>query len=253
MKKQLIGLINMQNSNIQQKQKHTIRNLIIGIIAVIVLLFLVSFIREIVNIRGQIMSGEYNFEEYGGLTSGQGGANVDTQGAYNVSTTDDPSIGSVNAKVTIVGFGDFECPFCRQSFLVIRSLVSEFDSVVQYIYRDFPLESIHANARNAAYAGYCAEQQDKFWPMHDKMFQNQENLSNSDILGYANQVGLNIGEFTTCLSSQAAQNEGDQDIADGVQAGVLGTPTWFINGNRFAGVIPEQVFREIITDIINSQ
>ncbi len=250
----------MQNSNNQPvshagRQKpistHKNRNIILIIVGVLVLFFAYSFIKEVVTIRGQILSGDYNFEEFGSSTSGEGGANVDYQGEYDVATKDDPLLGSNNPKVTIVEFSDFECPFCRQSFPTIRSLVSEFGDTVQYIYRDFPLESIHPNARAAAVAGYCAQKQDKFWQMHDKLFQNQDNLSELDILNYANQVGLNISQFSTCIKSDEAQNEVSQDLVDGANAGALGTPTWFINGNRFAGVIPEDVFREIITEFSN--
>ena len=87
--------------------------------------------------------------------------------------------------------------------------------------------------------------------LHDKLFQNQDNLSELDILNYANQVGLNISQFSTCIKSDEAQNEVSQELVDGANAGALGTPTWFINGNRFAGVIPEDVFREIITEFSN--
>ncbi|OJI07848.1 hypothetical protein BK004_00160 [bacterium CG10_46_32] len=243
----------MQNFNTNQKPKHTVRNIVLAVLGAGVLIFLVFFIAQVVSIRGKIISGEYNFDEYGALVSGGGGANVDDSHEFDVATSDDPAIGPIDAKVTIVEFGDFECPFCRQSFPIIRSLTQEFKGDVRFMYRDFPLESIHDNARIAALAGYCANEQNLFWPLHDKLFQNQENLSRSAIIGYANQIGIDTASFVACLNSQAAEDEVNQDIAAGQAAGVIGTPTWFINGVRVAGVIPEDVLRQIIIGIITKK
>jgi protein-disulfide isomerase len=242
----------MQNFSQQPKSKFTVKKIVLSILGIIILILLVSFMREVMSVRNQILSGEYNYNEFGVLTSGTGGANLGT-GEYDVATSDDPTLGSQDALVTIVEFSDFECPFCRQSFPIIRSLVEEFKENVRYVYRDFPLESIHPNARLAAKAGYCAHQQNLFWPLHDKLFQNQNNLSRTDLVSYAQQVGLNQQEFLTCLDSKAADDEINLDITEGQAAGALGTPTWFINGNRVAGVIPEQVFREIINTVIASE
>jgi len=250
MKKLPIGQASMQNFDTNQKPKHTIRNVLLAVVGTGVLIFLILFVTQVLSIRSQILTGAYNFDEYGLSISGAGGANYDQSGGYNVATTDDPSIGPADAVVTIVEFGDFECPFCRRSFPTIRALAEEFNQDVRYIYRDFPIESIHPNARVAALAGYCATKQGLFWPLHDKMFQNQETLSQTAILGYANQVGIDSQSFASCLGSQEASAEVNQDIADGQAAGVLGTPTWFINGIRLAGVIPEEVFREIINELV---
>jgi len=217
----------------------------------IILIYLVLFIKDVISIRGRILSGNYNFDAYGSEISGAGGANVDLNTKYGVATDDDPSLGPKDAPVSIVEFSDFECPFCQQSYPIIRSLVTEFSGQIRYIYRDFPLQDIHPDAHLAARAGYCANKQDKFWPLHDKLFQNQDALSQKNILTYANQIGLNIAALNACLDSPEAKDEVDADIKDGLEAGVQGTPTWFINGARAAGVIPESAFRKIIEDIIN--
>jgi len=236
----------MQNFNAEEKPRHTVRNAIFALAGVGILIYAFFFAIQVLSIRGQILSGTYDFDAYGASTSGAGGANVDQRGTYDVATFDDPSLGLSNAKVTIVEFGDFECPFCKQSYPTIRTLAQEFKDDVRVVYRDFPLETIHPNARFAALAGYCAEEQNLFWPLHDKLFQNQEDLSQAAIAGYANQIGADARAFAACVSSQAARDEVNRDIADGQAAGVLGTPTWFINGIRVAGVIPEDVFRQII-------
>ncbi|MBI1961358.1 MAG: DsbA family protein [Parcubacteria group bacterium] len=239
----------MQNFNAEEKPKHTFRNMALAVLAAGVVLYLIFFIIRVLSIRSQILSGEYNFDEYGAQISGTGGANYDQSGTYDVVTSDDPSLGPASAAVTIVEFGDFECPFCRQSFPIIRTLTQEFKDDVRLVYRDFPLETIHPKARFAALAGYCAEEQGLFWPLHDKLFQNQEDLSQTAILGYANQIGIDSRMFASCLGSQAAQDEVSADAAAGEAAGVLGTPTWFINGIRVAGVIPEDIFRQIIIEL----
>lgn len=248
----------MQNYNTGHKPTHAARNAVFALVGIAVLIFLALFGREVLSIRSQILTGAYDpsgilgtsFDAYGASTSGAGGANVGRSGAYDVATSDDPSLGPKDAKVTIVEFGDFECPFCRQSYPIIRSLAQEFNQDIRVIYRDFPLETIHPAARLAAYAGYCANEQGLFWPFHDKLFQNQEDISRSAMIGYANQVGLDTRAFASCLDSQGAADEVNQDIAAGEAAGVLGTPTWFINGVRVAGVIPEDVFRTIIKNVI---
>ncbi len=214
-----------------------------------VLIYVALFAVQVLSIRSQILSGTYDFESYGASTSGSGGANVDQAGGYDVATSDDPAIGPEDAALTIVEFGDFECPFCRQSFPIIRSLTQEFKNDVRFVYRDFPLDTIHPDARVAALGGYCAHQQGLFWPFHDKLFQNQESLTRTAILGYANQIGVDSRAFALCLDSQSGQDEVNADVAAGQAAGVLGTPTWFINGMRVAGVIPEDVFRQIILEL----
>ncbi|MBI2050595.1 MAG: DsbA family protein [Parcubacteria group bacterium] len=247
----------MQNFNAEEKPKRTVRNATLALLGAGMLVYAVFFAIQVFSIRSQILSGTYDpsgilgtsFDAYGARTSGAGGANVDQRGAYDVATFDDPSLGPANAKVTIVEFGDFECPFCKQSFPIIRTLAQEFKDDVRLVYRDFPLETIHPKARFAAAAGYCAEEQGLFWALHDKLFQNQEDLSQAAIMGYANQIGADSAAFAACVSSQAAQDEVNKDIADGQAAGVLGTPTWFINGIRVAGVIPEDVFRQIIIEL----
>ena len=198
----------------------------------------------------QIDSGDFDFSAYGSNISGSGGANQSDQ-IFPVATLDDPHIGSDNPVVTIVEFSDFECPFCGEAFPIIRKLVSAYGDSVQLIYRDFPLADIHPNARTAAIAGYCADTQGKFWQLHDLMFQHQDDLSLSAITVLARQIGIDVTRFYACIASQQATEEVDRDIADGIAAGVQGTPTWFINGMRVAGVIPENVFRQMIEESIN--
>lgn len=218
-------------------------------IGALLLLYAIYFAYQVITIRNQILSGNYNWEQYGAETSGQGGANVSTK-KYDVATPGDPSVGALNPKVTIVEFGDFECPFCLKAYPIIRSLVSEFGADIKFIYRDFPLEDIHPEAKLAAQAGYCAHLQNLFWPLHDKFYQNQDKLNRDVIISLATQSGINRPQFLKCLDSDEAKKEVEQDQADGLAAGVAGTPTWFINGYRVAGVIPADIFKQIIQGFI---
>jgi len=234
-----------------QKTKRSPWKWIAIIAGCLVLGYVLLIVVDTVRVHKQLLSGTYNFNAYGQETSGKGGSNVDLVHIYDVATSDDPAIGPVGAPIEIVEFGDFECPYCERSFPIIRSLVSQYGDSVRYQFRDFPLTDIHPSAEIAARAGYCAEEQKRFWPMHDKLFQNQDRLAESDIIRYATQIGLTVDDFKTCLSSDDSLREIAEDYQDGVAAGVLGTPTWYINGIRIAGVIPEDVFRQIIEDIIS--
>jgi len=172
-------------------------------------------------------------------------------GQPTMVTADDPGFGSPEAKVQIVEFSDFECPFCKQAFPITRQIMNDYGDQIYFVYRDFPIHQVHPRAQKAAEAGQCAHEQGKFWPMHDKIFQNQASLAVSDLKRYAVQIGLNSGQFNNCLDSGKYQNEVQQDFTDGALAGVTGTPTFFINGQKVEGVIPESAFRKIINEILS--
>ncbi len=237
------------------KPKHKILKWILIIFGIIVLLYAIYFVYQVLSIRQQILSGNYNWEQYGQETSGKGGANVSSR-AYNVATLDDPAVGSVKPEVTIVEFGDFQCEHTLKAFPIIRTLALQYPDKIKFIYRDFPLDDIHPWAKLAAQAGYCAQAQNRFWPLHDKIFQNQNQLSQEPaksrelIINLAAQAGVNRAQFLQCLDSDEAKKEVEQDQRDGLAAGVSGTPTWFINGYRVAGVIPEDIFKQVIEGLL---
>ena len=162
-------------------------------------------------------------------------------------SSDDPALGSEKAPLTIIEFGDFECPFSREAFTTARSLMSEFGGEkVRFIFRDFPLETIHPRARAAAIAGSCAGAQGKFWQMHDKLFQNNTALEEKDLKFYAEQIGLDAREFASCRADPATAADIDADLKAGAAAGVRGTPTFFFNGQKVEGAIPLPIFKSLI-------
>lgn len=169
-------------------------------------------------------------------------------GSGQLATSDDPALGPADAKLTIVEFADFGCPFSEQENYVVRALAQKYPDDVRIVYRDFPLIDLHPGADLAAEAGACANAQGKFWEYHDVLYRNSGNFSGEELLDYASQVGLNLNTFRTCLETGQYTNEVAQDLADGVAAGVTGTPTFFFNGEKIEGAIPFSTF----TDIINA-
>lgn len=165
----------------------------------------------------------------------------------SVGADDDPALGPADAKLTIIQFADFECPFSREVYTTIRSLMSEFEGQsVRFVFRDMPLDDIHPNARAAAHASSCASSQGKFWQMHDKMFANSDRLTPTDLRSYAGQIGLDLSAYDACLIDPATAAEVEADLRAGTAAGVRGTPTFFLNGRKVEGAIPPDIFKELI-------
>lgn len=158
----------------------------------------------------------------------------------------DPVFGNPEAKVRIVEFGDFQCPYCQQSFPIVREILGRYSNKIYFIYRDFPVSDVHDDAQKAAEAGQCANLQGKFWPLHDKIFINQENITVLDLKRYALELGIERPAFDDCLDSGQFASEVSEDYLDGIDLGVVGTPTFFINGYRISGSIPEEIFIQLI-------
>jgi Na+/H+ antiporter NhaA/protein-disulfide isomerase len=142
--------------------------------------------------------------------------------------------GPVDAPVTVVEYGDFECPYCGRAEPVVRELLQEFGDI-RYVWRHLPLSDVHPNAQLAAEAAEAAASQDAFWEMHDLLFQHQDALGTQDLVGYAEQLELDVERFADDLRMHAgaARIADDVDTAD--LSGVTGTPTFFVNGRRHYG------------------
>lgn len=166
-----------------------------------------------------------------------GTVSTSSTGVGSLTRSSNPILGPVDAPVQIIEFSDFECPFCQQSYSAIRTLALRYPDKVRVVYRHFPVASIHPNAVAAAEAAQCAAAQGKFWPFHDRLFQNQSAMEKIDLIRYASQVGLNDQQFLTCIETREQQAIVAEDLADGVRLGVRGTPTWFINGEKVEGAL----------------
>ena len=182
--------------------------------------------------------------------------NLPGQGVVQVSMDDDAFKGNENAPITMIEFSDYECPFCGRYFQqTLPQIISEYVDTgkVKIVYRDFPL-GFHQNAQKAAEATEVARElggNDKFWEMHDKIFENQQAMTVSDLKKYAREIGLNGGEFDSLLDSGKYASEVQKDLQDGQNAGVQGTPTFFINGQKLVGAQPFEAFQQIIEQELN--
>lgn len=167
-------------------------------------------------------------------------------GQFDVRSADDPSLGSADATVQIVEFADFGCPYSRESSFVMRALAAAYGDKIHYEYRDFPITELHPQAEHAAEAAQCAAAQGKFWEYHDKLYVNQTDLRDEQLVQYAEELNLDTDAFAKCLSSGQFHDEVTADYNDGAAAGVRGTPTFFVNGNRIPGSIPQDVLTQLI-------
>ena len=156
-----------------------------------------------------------------------------------------PAKGPESAKVTIVEFSDFECPFCSRATETVKQVVASYGNKVRLVFRHYPLP-FHKSAQKAAEAGACAADQDAFWKLHDAMFANQDNLSVDGLKKMAADAGLDGAKFDTCLDSGAKAELVKKDMEDGKKAGVSGTPAFFINGHKLSGAQPPEAFKDII-------
>jgi len=152
-----------------------------------------------------------------------------------VAEDGDHILGLHSAPVTLMEFGDFECPHCGQAHVVLQELLAEFRDSVRLVFRHFPLTQIHPHAQTAAEAAEAAGAQKAFWKMHDTLFENQNALEFEDLLGYADQLGLDLQRFQLEVLNRNYAGRVRHDFSSGVHSGVNGTPTFFINGRRHDG------------------
>ena len=158
-----------------------------------------------------------------------------------------PYRGPADARVTVVEFTDYECPFCARYFRqVYPTLLTEYGDRIRYVIRNYPLTSIHAHAAKAAEAAECAADQDKFWEYHDVLYPRQASLDLPNLKQYAAELGLDGDRFAACLDSGEKAEIVAADVRDGRAYGLNGTPTFFINGRKLVGAQPLAVFESYI-------
>lgn len=146
----------------------------------------------------------------------------------------DHSEGSAQAGVTLVEYGDYECPYCGAAYPIVKQVQAQLGSRLRFVFRNFPLAESHPHARHAAQAAEAAAMQGKFWEMHDMLYEHQSALDDRHLMEYAARLGLDQTQFRRDLSTRAATRV-REDFLDGVRSGVNGTPTFFINGIRHDG------------------
>jgi protein-disulfide isomerase len=143
--------------------------------------------------------------------------------------------GPRSAPVTLVEYGDYQCPYCGQAHEILQTLTAALSDQVRLVFRNFPLVTVHPDAELAAEAAEAAAAQGAFWEMHDTLYENQDRLSEPDLLAYAAGLGLDTDRFAADLAAHTFEPRVREDFSSGVRSGVNGTPTFFINGRRHDG------------------
>ena len=166
-------------------------------------------------------------------------------------TRRDHILGPVNAPLTLVEYGDYQCPFCGRAYPVVMQLHQDFEKRMRTVYRHFPLTQVHPMALLAAKAAEAAGKQGKFWEMHDVVFRNQESLSPLAFPAWAAELRLDMEQFERDLESEEVARRIQEDRRSGIASGVNGTPTFFINNRRFDGPPTYDALREGLLEALN--
>lgn len=243
-------------------KKSTFNKLIIGIMTIaIISVFFVGYFVGINSVEPEQIYIR-NAEDVLGTTENKQATEPQT---VLVSSDDDPMMRNPNAPITIIEFSDFQCPFCKRFHSDTLPLIQTnyIDTgKVRFVYRDFPIQSAHPNAMPAALAAECADDQGKFWPYHDKIFQNQgqwKDLELNQVVNlfkqYADELQLNGDEFGTCLDSGKYLDEIKADLQDGQNYGIEGTPGFFIGNDKLgytkvSGAKPYQSFQTVLDEAL---
>jgi len=171
----------------------------------------------------------------------------DPKKAYDIKLGDAPTRGSESAKVTIVEWADFQCPFCVRVNPTLAQITKEYGDKVRFAFKHLPL-SMHSKARAAHQAAEAAHRQGKFWEMHDKIFEKPKDLSPETYLRYANELGLDIDQYNKDFASSSVRKVIDGDLAKASELGVSGTPSFFVNGRFLSGAQPYGSFARLIDE-----
>jgi protein-disulfide isomerase len=187
-------------------------------------------------------------------------SHADAQRGVFIGVDDDPMLGSPDAKVLMIEFGDYQCPSCRMFWKDIEPrLKKEYIDTgkVKLVFRDFPLMQTHPEALLSAMAVDCARDQNKYWEFHDKVFREQYNkgddiirMKPADLKKWAKDIKLDSAAFDQCLDSEKYKNEVLKDRMEGEAAGVQGTPTFFINGRVMGGAQQYPEYKKLIDELL---
>ncbi len=149
-----------------------------------------------------------------------------------VDDTHDHVQGSGEAPVTLVQYGDYECPYCGEAYPIIKEVQARMGERLRFVFRNFPISTSHPHAEHAAEAAEAADAQDTFWEMHDRLYERQRHLTDQDLHAYAEELGLDVERFDKEMTEHVHEPRVHEDFMSGVRSGVNGTPTFYINGVR---------------------
>ena len=143
--------------------------------------------------------------------------------------------GDADAAVTLLEYGDYQCPFCGEAYPIVKRLQAKFGKTLRFVFRNFPLAQMHEFAMGAAEVAEAAALQGKFWQMHDRLYENQDALDPDSLMGHARHLHLDMARLQAAIRSDAVEGKIKADFRSGVRSGVNGTPCFFVNGARFDG------------------
>ena len=168
---------------------------------------------------------------------------------YPVGTTPEgyPYKGNPDAKVTVVEYSDYQCPFCRRAEPTVSQLLTEYGDKIRFVYRDYPLQ-FHQRAMPASIAAHCGAEQGKYWQFHENLMKEQGDLSDDDLKKRATAIGLDGAKFAACFEAKKVQPAIDVAFKEGQSLGVTGTPSFFVNGRMIVGAKPIDEFKALIQE-----
>lgn len=231
--------------------------LVIALLVVIVLA-LIYVLYLIINNVNHLQRGDIYSKE-NGLWITESQFQESQKLTVELLTEDDPWLGAEEPIIYVVAYESFGCPFCKDNQADIKQLLQKFSPIVRFITKDFPGEGMHPNVMNAHLAAACANEQSKYWEYRDVLYANQateeapDNFAKDNLKKLAKATGLNMQQFNKCLDEEKYAQEIRQDFASGVQIGVVGTPSYLINGNLIPGEIPFDVWEKIVGYIITNE
>jgi protein-disulfide isomerase len=164
-----------------------------------------------------------------------------------VAAANGPTRGNAKAPIEMIEFSDFQCPYCLRAYATVNQVLANYGDRIYFVYRHYPLPN-HPQARPAAEASACAAEQGKFWQYHDRLFASPTKLAAADLKQHAADLGLDATKFNTCVDARTFKAQVDADVKDGDEAGVNGTPAFFINGRMLSGAMPYEAFKRIIDE-----
>lgn len=160
--------------------------------------------------------------------------------------------GAADAPLTLVEYGDYQCPYCGQAYPIVKQLQQHFGDKMRFVFRDFPLSDIHQFAMGAAEAAQIAGDYNKFWDMHDKIYENQDAIDKAHLVQYASDMGIDSHEFKSKLDSGEKQSKIKKEFVSGAESGVNGTPSFFINGVKYNGSWDFESLKDVLTTVLQT-
>jgi protein-disulfide isomerase len=164
--------------------------------------------------------------------------------------SEDRSQGPEDAKLTVVEYGDYQCPYCGQAYPIVKQLQKEFGDDFRLIFRNLPLADVHPHAEAAAEVAEAVALQGKFWEIHDMLFENQRDLSTEGLMRYIKEVGGDVERATKDIQGGAPRKRVEADFEGAIRSGANGTPTFFVNGERYDGSWAYEPFSEYLREVI---